>query len=244
MSDSEQQITGLLAVIGIVLVVFLGKAFSELNEPPPHIPPTYSGQIVYQTAPVQDDVRTQAALPPQKDADSAVRPDAVIEPVDPSDDWIRAEVSRILADYGPVIKKWSAFVGYPWELTTAIILRESEGESCVWGIDPHTGHRIALGLMQLMPSTAHMFGVGRSELCKPGRNIYAGLAYLQYLKEEEGMDTLDKQLLAYRFGVGGAHDQYLNRGISANAVPYVQAVEHAYGVIRAQYAGSSDIASE
>ncbi|MEM9293352.1 MAG: lytic transglycosylase domain-containing protein [Acidobacteriota bacterium] len=64
----------------------------------------------------------------------------------------------------------------------------------------------ARGLMQLMPATAHRFGVAEHELFDPRRNLEAGTAYLRFL-----IDRFDGRLLhvlaAYNAGEG-AVDRY------------------------------------
>ncbi len=64
----------------------------------------------------------------------------------------------------------------------------------------------ARGLMQLMPATANRFGVRRSELFEPARNLEAGTRYLSWLLKRFGND-LPRALAGYNAGEG-AVDRY------------------------------------
>lgn len=64
----------------------------------------------------------------------------------------------------------------------------------------------ARGLMQLMPATADRFGVRRSELFEPARNLEAGTRYLSWLLRRFPED-LPRALAAYNAGEG-AVDRY------------------------------------
>jgi soluble lytic murein transglycosylase-like protein len=59
----------------------------------------------------------------------------------------------------------------------------------------------ACGLMQVMPETAARFGVRRSEIFDPARNIAAGTAYISWLLDRYRGD-LDLALAAYNAGEG------------------------------------------
>lgn len=64
----------------------------------------------------------------------------------------------------------------------------------------------ARGLMQLMPATADRFGVRRTELFEPARNLEAGTRYLSWLLKRFENDLL-KALAGYNAGEG-AVDRY------------------------------------
>lgn len=78
-------------------------------------------------------------------------------------------------------------------LVRAIIDVESRGNSAA--VSP----RGATGAMQLMPSTAAMYGV--TELTDPAQNIDAGIRHLKYLLERHG-GNLALALAAYNAGEG------------------------------------------
>jgi soluble lytic murein transglycosylase-like protein len=77
------------------------------------------------------------------------------------------------------------------ELLEAVIRQESEFRPC--SISP----KGAMGLMQLMPSTAEEFGV--SDAFDPDQNVEAGAALLKKLMERYGGD-LNRVLGAYNAG--------------------------------------------
>jgi soluble lytic murein transglycosylase-like protein len=85
--------------------------------------------------------------------------------------------------------------GVPPALIHAVIEKES-------GYNPRaTSARQARGLMQLMPGTGRMLGVGDSAaLYDPHTNIHAGTAYLRLLMESH--DSVDEVLAAYNAGPG------------------------------------------
>lgn len=85
--------------------------------------------------------------------------------------------------------------GVPTGLIHAVIQKES-------GYNPRaTSKRRARGLMQIMPGTAKLVGVGNSQhLYDPQTNIYAGTAYLKQLMASH--DTVDEVLAAYNSGPG------------------------------------------
>lgn len=58
----------------------------------------------------------------------------------------------------------------------------------------------AIGLMQLMPSTARAIGVSRSALYNPRTNIIAGIKYFAYLKQYYKGD-IKKATIAYNQGL-------------------------------------------
>lgn len=59
----------------------------------------------------------------------------------------------------------------------------------------------ARGLMQLMPATAHRFGVSKDRLFEPQHNLDAGVRYLRWLMDQFP-DDLSKVLAAYNAGEG------------------------------------------
>lgn len=85
----------------------------------------------------------------------------------------------------------------PPALLLAIIHAESN-------FDPHAvSHKGAVGLMQLMPSTARWMapGVSKQQLFSPALNIELGARYLRYLANRYGGDA-EKILIAWNAGPG------------------------------------------
>lgn len=64
----------------------------------------------------------------------------------------------------------------------------------------------AQGLMQLMPATAHRFGVAAGQVFEPAVNLDAGSRYLRWLADRFG-DRLELVLAAYNAGEGSV-DRY------------------------------------
>jgi soluble lytic murein transglycosylase-like protein len=77
--------------------------------------------------------------------------------------------------YDSLIRRAARMHGVDSSLVKAIMHVES-------AFNPYArSHEGAYGLMQLMPETARRYGVARSELYDPGRNIEAGVRYLKFL---------------------------------------------------------------
>jgi hypothetical protein len=94
----------------------------------------------------------------------------------------------------------------------------------------------AAGLMQLMPSTAQRFGVGRQDILQPERNLDAGVRYVRWLNERFQGD-LSLILAGYNAGEGSV-ERY--RGVP----PYRETREYIRRVYSAAVSASSDRARE
>nr|CRH07289.1 Putative GH23 : lytic transglycosylase [Candidatus Magnetococcus massalia] len=95
--------------------------------------------------------------------------------------------------YNGTIKQAARRYGLEPALVRAVIRVESD-------FDPNTvSHKGAVGLMQLMPGTARMYGVKDST--DPTANIYAGSKHLRYLLKKFRND-LTLSLAAYNAGEG------------------------------------------
>lgn len=81
--------------------------------------------------------------------------------------------SAFLSPYDDIIKKYAGHIGWDWRLLAAVIYQESH-----FRIDV-ISRRGAMGLMQMMPSTAEHLGV--SDLTDPEKSIEAGAKYLSRL---------------------------------------------------------------
>jgi len=109
-----------------------------------------------------------------------------------------------LSPYDDIIKKYAKRYGFDWRLLAAQIFQES-------GFDPASRSWVgAVGLMQMMPRTAHQVGVS-GDLANPERNIRAGVRYLDWLRDrfEEDLRVQDRTwftLAAYNAGTGHVRD--------------------------------------
>ncbi|MFA5713900.1 MAG: transglycosylase SLT domain-containing protein [Bacteroidales bacterium] len=110
----------------------------------------------------------------------------------------------LLSPYDQIIKKHSAKIGWDWRLVASIIYQESKFRVGA------KSHRDATGLMQLLPSTAAIFGV--EDLYSPEENIRAGTQYLKRLSSYFRSDSIDSLnqikiiLAAYNAGEGRVED--------------------------------------
>jgi len=83
------------------------------------------------------------------------------------------EIKRSLNPWEPYIKRYSKEFGVDPDLVKAIIYAESKG-------DPYRISKDgAVGLMQIMPSTADFVGI--SNVLEPEENIKAGVMYIAWL---------------------------------------------------------------
>ncbi|NTU58758.1 MAG: transporter substrate-binding domain-containing protein [Chlorobiaceae bacterium] len=122
-----------------------------------------------------------------------------------------------ISPYDELVRKGAKTIDWDWRLLSALIYEESQfdPEAISWAG--------AIGLMQLMPSTAAAFKPG--DLSNPADNIKAGTAYLVSLEKEweeiQDQATRLKFILAsYNVGPGHVRDaQKLATKYGAN--PYV-----------------------
>lgn len=122
-------------------------------------------------------------------------------PVLPSFDWRFAAEHEVPATpYGELIYQMAKRYEINPSLIAAVVWAESGFAARA------RSPKGARGLMQLMPATAQRFGVGRSQLYEPLRNLQAGTAYLRFLLDRYS-PALDLALAAYNAGEG-AVDRY------------------------------------
>jgi len=97
--------------------------------------------------------------------------------------------------YGTLIYETARKHSINPQIVAAMIRQESAG-------NPRAlSHKGARGLMQLMPATAHRFGVRKEKLYEPEHNLEAGVRYLTWLIDHFQGD-LAKVLAAYNAGEG------------------------------------------
>jgi len=106
-----------------------------------------------------------------------------------------------ISRYDEIVREISLQYGMDWRLVSSIIYQES-------GFEPDAKSWVgAIGLMQLMPSTAEMFGI--DSLSSPKDQIEAGVKFIQWLDKQipaeiEDVDERTKFILA-AYNVGLAH---------------------------------------
>ena len=111
----------------------------------------------------------------------------------------------IISAYDDFFRKYSSSAGWDWRLLAAICYQES-------GFDPHAVSLMgALGLMQLMPSTADAMGVPSEKRFDPEQNIAASARYIRKVSQSfsgirDGEERIKFTLAAYNGGVGHVQD--------------------------------------
>ncbi len=142
-------------------------------------------------------------------------------PLAPAFSWRFAEGHDVpYTPYGDLIFETARRHSLNPALVAAVVKTESNFQSRA--VSP----KGARGLMQLMPATASRFGVGRSEIHNPKRNLEAGATYLRWLLDRYE-PNLDFALAAYNAGEGTV-DRY--RGVP----PYRETrnyVQRIYGLL-------------
>jgi len=114
--------------------------------------------------------------------------------------------SGILSPYDELIRKYSEELGWDWRLLAALIYKESNFNA------QSKSHKGALGLMQLLPATALLFGADTVALLRPSTNIEVGVKYLRWLDAKFKPLVTQKEerikfvLAAYNIGIGHIFD--------------------------------------
>lgn len=102
--------------------------------------------------------------------------------------------------YASLVLPLSEKYGMDWKLVAAVMAIESN-------YNPRAvSEKGAIGLMQLMPSTAALYRVSSKELFNPKKNIEAGVLHLKMLNDRYDGD-LSRVIAAYNSGEG-AVDRY------------------------------------
>ena len=123
-------------------------------------------------------------------------------------------IGRIWDSYGEEIRLWSRKFNVPVELILACIATESGGkrearrEEPGWISDDQTPHRVSVGLMQVLISTARSTlsdpDIDAEWLNIPSNSIQAGTAYIAIQERKTGFDP---PLVAAAFNSGGIYKQ-------------------------------------
>jgi membrane-bound lytic murein transglycosylase MltF len=91
-------------------------------------------------------------------------------------DYMKREDLKKFSKYAPLFKKYGEMYGVDWMLVEAQAFQES-------GLNPDVRSPAgAVGLMQLLPSTAEWMGF--KEHLSPENNVHAGVKYLKYLMDQ------------------------------------------------------------
>jgi hypothetical protein len=138
-----------------------------------------------------DRVLDDEYTPPPPPAPSAVAAVEAAKPVVP----LKFEESQKIpaGPYGPMIYEAARRHSFNPQVVAALIGAESAGNPKAYS------RKGALGLMQLMPSTAQRFGARLEKIYEPKENLEAGIRYLSWLAEQFPND-LSKVLAAYNAG--------------------------------------------
>jgi len=111
-----------------------------------------------------------------------------------------------LSPYDELLMSCSAELQWDWRLLAAIIYKESQF------IPNIKSHRGAVGLMQLMPSTAGLMGYDSTQVEDPSKNIIIGVKYLKWLDNKISSlipvkeERIKFVLAAYNIGLGHIFD--------------------------------------
>jgi membrane-bound lytic murein transglycosylase F len=107
-----------------------------------------------------------------------------------------------ISPYDHLFKKYAPEILWDWRLLASVAFHESGFDSS------RVSYKGASGLMQLMPRTAYGFGLNRSNITNPEKNIEAGVQYIKSLnllyRKIENKDERIKFILA-SYNSGPAH---------------------------------------
>jgi hypothetical protein len=129
-------------------------------------------------------------------------------------------VPKVWERYTDAIKRWGEHYSIPVELLIATICTESQGNAKVvrtepgWISDQETPHRVSVGLMQTLLSTARQTlndpSIDRVWLTDPENSIKAGAAYIH---QQRRITRLDPPKVACAYNAGGLYknDSKYNR---------------------------------
>ncbi|HEY7162705.1 MAG TPA: lytic transglycosylase domain-containing protein [Acidobacteriota bacterium] len=125
---------------------------------------------------------------------------AELTPVEVQDTVTAADLPLPQFRYASLVLPLSEKYGMDWKLVAAVMAIESN-------YNPRAvSSKGAIGLMQLMPSTAALYRVSSKELFNPKKNIEAGVLHLKMLNDRYDGD-LSRVIAAYNSGEG-AVDRY------------------------------------
>ena len=109
-----------------------------------------------------------------------------------------------ISPYDDIVKRQSRLLGWDWRLLSAVIFKESRFSMGA------RSRRGAVGLMQVKPSTAAVYGI--SDLFSPEENIKAGTMFLQQIQKRyiamgfDSVNVVKFTLAAYNAGESRIED--------------------------------------
>ena len=109
-----------------------------------------------------------------------------------------------ISPYDEIIRRQSRLLGWDWRLLSAVIFKESRFSMGA------RSRRGAVGLMQVKPSTAAVYGI--SDLFSPEENIKAGTMFLQQIQKRyiamgfDSVNVVKFTLAAYNAGESRIED--------------------------------------
>jgi membrane-bound lytic murein transglycosylase MltF len=122
--------------------------------------------------------------------------------------------------YKDYIKKYSKKYNFDWLLIMAVAFQESKFDNS------KTSHKGAVGIMQMLPSTAGDKKINIQNINQPENNIHAGVKYLDFIRnryfsspEIEEKDKIRLTLAAYNAGpanIRKARKQAAKMGLDPN----------------------------
>jgi soluble lytic murein transglycosylase-like protein len=165
----------------------LGLAAAALRAATPAAPPRQMTSVV------RTDVRTGRLVRTVAVAPRVIAP-AVLAPADPSRQTPAPAAATTAANLSEAVEQVASQNALPSSLVHSVIQVESNYNP--WAISS----KGALGLMQLIPSTARRFGV--KDAFNPLENLKGGARYLRYLLDLYGEKNYHLALAAYNAGEG------------------------------------------
>lgn len=128
--------------------------------------------------------------------------------------------------FAEIIRRRAREMGVPEDLAVAVAYQESR-------LNPATkdSRRGAVGIMQVLPSTARDMGLGERELRDPMRNIDAGLMYLKQALRETQDPAL--AVIYYNAGPGGLRQFDQGGDLPKETQNYLLALK-GYGAFRSE----------
>jgi soluble lytic murein transglycosylase-like protein len=121
--------------------------------------------------------------------------------------------AQLMARWKPLIGQASKRFGVPESWLRAVMQAESGGRTMLAENKPIVSDAGAMGLMQLMPQTwremRSLYGLG-SDPFDPHDNVFAGAAYLRWLRGKYGYPTM---FAAYNDGPGNLEERLKSGGL-------------------------------
>ena len=112
----------------------------------------------------------------------------------------------VLSEYDSLLQSLAIEAKYDWKFLAAIVHKESQ-------FDPNAvSWSGAIGLMQILPSTATKFGIDSTQLHDPIHNLKAGTKYLKQMENYWRSEIIDTNeavkfaLASYNVGLGHIKD--------------------------------------